>query len=79
MYDIIVNKLIKVKRVRKVDKNSYIERQKQVKFAVGMAAIDGGKPSPFTQKLLSRYENGEITSAQFKQAIMEQYTKAQQS
>ncbi|TCI57268.1 hypothetical protein EVJ24_00385 [Exiguobacterium sp. SH1S21] len=79
MYDIIVSKLIKVKRVIKVDKNSYIERQKQVKFAVGMAAIDGGKPSPFTQKLLNRYENGEITSAQFKQAIMEQYTKAHQS
>ncbi|WP_255570022.1 antitoxin VbhA family protein [Exiguobacterium sp. SH0S2] len=50
-----------------------------MKFAVGMAAIDGGKPSPFTQKLLNRYENGEITSAQFKQAIMEQYTKAHQS
>ncbi|MFN3188834.1 MAG: antitoxin VbhA family protein, partial [Candidatus Paceibacteria bacterium] len=45
-----------------MDQNSYIERQKQVKFAVGMAAIDGGKPSPFTQKLLERYEDGEITS-----------------
>lgn len=53
--------------------------KKQIEFAVGMAAIDGGKPSPFTQKLLNRYENGEITSAQFKQAIIEQYTKARQS
>ncbi|MFL9649849.1 antitoxin VbhA family protein [Exiguobacterium chiriqhucha] len=41
-----------------------------------MASIDGGKPSPFTQKLLKRYENGEITSTQFKQAIMNRYTKA---
>lgn len=68
-----------MKRVKKMDQNSYIERQKQVKFAVGMAAIDGGKPSPFKQKLLERYEDGEITSAQFKQAIMEKYTKARQS
>lgn len=58
-----------------MDQNSYIERQKQVKFAVGMAAIDGGKPSPFTQKLLDRYENGEISSVQFKQMILKQFIK----
>jgi len=27
------------------------ERQEQVEFAVGMAAIDGGKPSAFTKNL----------------------------
>ena len=62
-----------------MNQNSYSRRQKQVRFAVGMAAIDGGKPSSFTQKLLERYENGEITSSQLKQAIMEQYTKAHRS
>ena len=58
-----------------MDQDSYIERQNQVKFAVGMAAIDGEKPSPFTQQLLNRYENGEITSAQFKQIILKQFIK----
>ena len=56
--------------------NSRLERQKQIQFAVGMAALDGGKPTPFTQNLLNQYENGQITSSQLKQAILQKYTKA---
>lgn len=58
--------------------NSRLERQKQVQFAVGMAAIDGGKPSVFTQNLLNQYENGQVSSSQLKQAIVEKYTRAPQ-
>ncbi len=54
------------------------ERQKRVRFAVGMAAIDGGKPTAFTQKLLEQYENGELTESQFKKAIFDRYTKVSQ-
>lgn len=30
---------------------SRLERKNQIKFAVGMAALDGGKPTAFTQNL----------------------------
>lgn len=52
------------------------ERQKQIQFAVGMAALDGGKPTTFTQNLLNQYENGEVSSNQLKQAILQKYAKA---
>ena len=55
---------------------SRLERQKQIQFALGMAALDGGKPSTFTQNLLNQYENGLITSGQLKQAILQKYAKA---
>lgn len=51
------------------------ERQKRVQFAVGMAAIDGGKPTDFTKGLLKQYENGEVSAKHLKQAIIEKYTK----
>lgn len=53
--------------------NSRLERQKQIQFAVGMAALDGGKPTAFTQNLLNQYQ---ITSGQLKQAILQKYVKA---
>ena len=56
--------------------NSRLERQKQIQFAVGMAALDGGKPTAFTQNLLKQYETGQITSDQLKQAILQKYAKA---
>lgn len=56
--------------------NLQSERQKKVKFAVGMASIDGGKPSVFTKKLLSQYEKGQISSNQLKESIVKNYTKA---
>ena len=55
--------------------SSRLERQKQIQFAVGMAALDGGKPTDFTQNLLNQYENGEVTSRQLKQAIVKKYAK----
>lgn len=58
--------------------NSRLERKKQVQFAVGMAAIDGGKPSTFTQNLLNQYENGQVSSSQLKQAIIEKYARDSQ-
>lgn len=51
------------------------ERQKRVQFAVGMAAIDGGKPTDFTRGLLRQYENGEVSAKQLKQAIIDKYGK----
>lgn len=56
--------------------NSRLERQKQIQFAVGMAALDGGKPTAFTQNLLNQYETGQLTSSQLKQAILQKYAKA---
>ena len=56
--------------------HSRLERQKQIQFAVGMAALDGGKPSLFTQNLLNQYENGQVTLGQLKQAILQKYAKA---
>lgn len=56
--------------------NSLLERQQQVRFAVGMAALDGGKPTSFTQNLLNQYENGEVSASQLKQAILQKYAKA---
>ncbi|WP_438316745.1 antitoxin VbhA family protein [Sporosarcina sp. FA9] len=61
-----------------MNENSRTERQKKVEFAVGMAAIDGGKPSAFTKNLLNQYENGQVSSSQLKQAIVEKYTRASQ-
>lgn len=55
--------------------NSRLNRQKQVNFAVGMAGIDGGKPSAFTENLLKQYENGQVSPSDLKQAIVEKYTK----
>lgn len=48
-------------------------REKKVRFAVGMAAIDGGKPTPYTESLLRRYESGEISSADLRKAILSKY------
>ena len=59
-----------------MNENSRTERQKQVEFAVGMAAIEGGKPSVFTKNLLNQYEAGQVSSSQLKQAIVEKYTRA---
>ncbi|MFD1928908.1 antitoxin VbhA family protein [Sporosarcina siberiensis] len=61
-----------------MNENSQEERQKQIEFAVGMAAIDGGKPSAFTKNLLNQYENGQVSSSELKQAIVEKYTRASQ-
>ena len=54
------------------------KRQQQIQFAVGMAALDGGKPTTFTQHLLDEYKEGRITSGQLKKAILKQYAKVQQ-
>lgn len=54
---------------------SRLERQQQIQFAIGMAALDGGKPTIFTQNLLKKYENGDVSSSQLKQAILQQYAK----
>lgn len=51
------------------------QRVKQVNFAVGMSSIDGGRPSSFTKELLSRYENGLISSKELKKEIVEKYTQ----
>jgi hypothetical protein len=50
------------------------ERKKRVLFATGMAAIDGGKPTDYTKKLLRDYENGVLTSSEVKKAILAKYT-----
>lgn len=55
---------------------SRLEQQKQIQFAVGMVGLKGGKPSTFTQNLLNHYENGQVTSVQLKQAILQKYAKA---
>lgn len=39
---------------------SRLKRQSEIEFAVGMAAIDGGKPSVFTQGLLKKYKKDYI-------------------
>lgn len=49
---------------------SRLKRKSDIEFAVGMAAIDGGKPSVFTQALLKKYEEGLITSKELKEAII---------
>lgn len=59
-----------------IKSNPYEERKKRIQFAVGMAAIDGGMPTPYTENLLKQYEDGEITANQIKQAIVEKYAKA---
>lgn len=56
--------------------NARLERQKQIQFAVGMAALDGGKSTVFTQNLLNQYENGEVSPSQLKQATLKKYAKA---
>lgn len=58
-----------------MDLNKKTDRQRLIQFAIGMAAIDGGKPTDFTQNLLSRYENGEISASYLQQAILEKYAK----
>ena len=42
-----------------------------------MAALDGGKPTVFTQQLLDDYKEGRITFGQLKKAIIERYAKVQ--
>lgn len=56
--------------------HSRLQRCQQVQFAVGIAALDGGKPTAFTKKLLTQYENGQVTSSELRQAIIEKYTQA---
>lgn len=62
--------------MQSMNSDSQVERQQRIQFAVGMAAIDGGKPTAFTQDLLNKYEIGEISASQVKQAIIEKYTRA---
>ena len=51
------------------------KRQKRVRFAVGMAAIDGGKPTPYTKELLRQYEAGTISAADLRESILDKYVK----
>lgn len=62
--------------MQSMNSNPQVERQKRIQFAVGLAAIDGGKPTAFTQSLLDKYENAEISASQVKQEIIEKYKKA---
>ncbi|MCG7337065.1 hypothetical protein MHZ95_17535 [Sporosarcina sp. ACRSM] len=39
------------------------DREKQVRFAVGMATIDDGKPTDFSQRLLDEYTEGRISAS----------------
>lgn len=60
-------------------KNDLLEnREKQVRIAVGLAAIDGGKPSDFTEKLLRDYERGHISSSELKDKVIKKYAKVPQ-
>lgn len=52
-----------------------MKNAKKIDFAVGMAAINGGKPSAFTEELLKQYETGQLSAAQLKQAIVDEYTR----
>jgi len=54
---------------------SRLKRQNDIKFAVGMASLDGGKPIAFTQGLLKKYENGSISSKELKENIIKEYRK----
>mgnify|MGYP004476051243 CR=1 FL=1 len=49
------------------------KRKKQVQFAVGMAAIDGGKPTAFTKDLLQQYESGFISASDVRKGILAKY------
>lgn len=49
------------------------KREKRVRFAVGMAAIDGGKPTPYTKELLQKYEAGDISAADLRESILNKY------
>lgn len=55
--------------------NLQAEREKKVRIAVGLAAIDGGKPSDFTKNLLRDYEKGHISSKELKDEIIKKYAK----
>lgn len=61
--------------MKSINSNLHEERKKGVQFAAGMAAINGGKPTLYTQNLLEQFENGELTAIQVKQAIIEKYAK----
>lgn len=54
------------------------KREKQVRIAVGLAAIDGGKPSDFTKKLLRDYKRGDISSNELKDKVIKKYAKVLQ-
>ncbi len=46
-----------------MNENSREECQKQVEFAVGLAAIERWKLGAFTKRLLNPYENGQVLSS----------------
>ncbi|MEE1131869.1 MAG: antitoxin VbhA family protein [Caryophanon sp.] len=58
---------------------SQLDRRKQTQSAIAIAAINGGRPTEFTQHLLKQYEDCQITSRELKQAIIQHYTKASKS
>lgn len=58
---------------------SQLDRRKQTQYVIAIAAINGGKPTEFTQHLLKQYEDRQITSRELKQAIIQHYTKASKS
>ncbi|WP_214850187.1 antitoxin VbhA family protein [Exiguobacterium sp. s193] len=51
------------------------QREKNVRIAVGIASIDGGRPTSFTQQLLHQYEAGTLSSTQVKDKILKKYAK----
>lgn len=59
-----------------MNSNPQVKHQKRIQFAVRMAAIEERKSTAFTQSLLDKYENREMSTSQVKQAIIEKYTKA---
>lgn len=61
-----------------MNNNLLEKRKKQVRFAVSLAAIDGGKPSTFTKKLLKDYEKGHISSKELKDEIIKKYARVHQ-
>lgn len=55
--------------------NIRLKRQKEIEFALGLASIDGGQASSYTEQLLKQYKEGMLSAREVREAIVKEYTK----
>lgn len=58
-----------------MEENIRLKRQKEIEFAVGLASIDGGQASLYTEQLLNQYKQGVLSAREVREAIVKEYTK----
>jgi hypothetical protein len=55
------------------DSKEYLEKESSWDYSIGLATIDGGKPSDFLMELIEKEKRGEITIQDIREELGRKY------